>query len=462
MSVFSMLLTATKSGPTPPVLNHDIQGYSSSKNAGFYINLNGPGGISTMINTDSTGYWYYDIPSGVTLTSLYHMFSNVDHLTSIYFNNTIDTSNVTVTSDMFINCSGLQTISGIENLDLSSSTTMASMFSGCSSLTTISNLSIDLNSCTTINGMFEGCSSLTTIDLSVLINSEISCMDMRNLFKNCTSLTSVNFGSFKTDYATTFNGMFEGCSSLTTINLSTLNTERVEDFGDLFKDCISLGYVNLGTYNGGIDTNNVRFFSGMFDGCLSLTTISIDTTTWAMTKAMSTGRMFKNCQLLQSIPYGMFSGTGSNYRNSSYMFYGCSSLQFLNTNIDTKYVTDMSHMFEGCTRLTSNNIWGSFDTSSCKDMSYMFKDCTSIPAWFGVLQYDTSLVENISYMFDGCTQLRQLGLASWNLSSVDVTDQTKYAGFVPNISTLTVNYANGIPSEIRSEFPNVNWVQVQA
>lgn len=62
----------------------------------------------------------------------------------------------------------------------------------------------------------------------------------------------------------------------------------------------------------------------------------------------------------------------SEITNSSFMFYGCTSL--VSFDADMSRVTDSYSMFYGCTSLVS------FDTDMSKvtDSRYMFYDCTSL------------------------------------------------------------------------------------
>jgi surface protein len=48
-----------------------------------------------------------------------------------------------------------------------------------------------------------------------------------------------------------------------------------------------------------------------------------------------------------------------------------------------------------------------FDTSSSTDMSYMFQSCSKIKE-LDLSKYDTSKVTNMYYMFGGCENLEKL------------------------------------------------------
>lgn len=71
---------------------------------------------------------------------------------------------------------------------------------------------------------------------------------------------------------------------------------------------------------------------------------------------------------------------------------------------NTTNYTDMSYMFQSCSKLTSIPL---IDTSNVTNMSYMFRYCSSLTT---IPQLDTSKVEDFSYMFDQCNQLTDLPL----------------------------------------------------
>ena len=107
--------------------------------------------------------------------------------------------------------------------------------------------------------------------------------------------------------------------------------------------------------------------------------------------------------------------------------------------LDTSEVTNMLHMFKGCSSLTSLDV-NKFDTSNVTTMSYMFSDCYSLTS-LDVKNFDTSNVTDMSYMFDYCNGLTSLDVSNFDTSSVtnmdrmfcdcpawNTVDQTKFSG----------------------------------
>ena len=72
------------------------------------------------------------------------------------------------------------------------------------------------------------------------------------------------------------------------------------------------------------------------------------------------------------------------------MFYDCSALKSLDlSNFDTKNVTDMQSMFNGCSALTTIYASEKFVTTTCVDDYNMFANCTNL---VGAVPYDENKV----------------------------------------------------------------------
>ena len=127
----------------------------------------------------------------------------------------------------------------------------------------------------------------------------------------------------------------------------------------------------------------------------------------------------------------------NNLINMSYMFYGCSSLIYLNlSNFDTSYSINMSHMFHDCSSLLNLNL-SNLDTENVSDMSYMFSDCKYLPN-INLSNFDTKKVTNMSSMFSGCTTMENINLSNFDTENVqDMSDM-----FAGNIGLRKLNLSN--------------------
>ena len=168
------------------------------------------------------------------------------------------------------------------------------------------------------------------------IDLEIPAETMYMVIDNIKFGTSVYFGGFKGkrllqnfklingsnlhSSVTYIYGMFQGCVSLTTIPL--LDTSNVINMAWMFQDCYSLTTIPL------LDTSNVTTMQDMFSGCASLTTIPLLDTS----KVIDMTSMFYGCASLKTIPLLDTSNVGEFMWNGlmSSMFHNCYSLVLLN------------------------------------------------------------------------------------------------------------------------------------
>ena len=85
----------------------------------------------------------------------------------------------------------------------------------------------------------------------------------------------------------------------------------------------------------------------------------------------------------------------------------------------------------------------------------MFYDCSSLTT-LNLTNFNTSGVIDMSSMFNGCNNLTTL-----DLSSFDTLNVSEFLGFVPNVSTLTIDYdSSKWNNDIVSAFSDVNWNDV--
>ena len=105
--------------------------------------------------------------------------------------------------------------------------------------------------------------------------------------------------------------------------------------------------------------------------------------------------------------------------NMKQMFDGCTSLTSVQL-FDTSNVTNMNGMFDGCTSLTSVPL---FDTSNVTDMSYMFSLCNSITI---VPLFNTYKVTNMSGMFAQCRNVQSGALALYQQASTQTNPPSEY------------------------------------
>lgn len=163
---------------------------------------------------------------------------------------------------------------------------------------------------------------------------------------------------------------------------------------------------------------------GYFYGCSNLTCSATDTLDTSNVTNMS--HMFRGCSAFNQ---SVSNFDTSNVTNMTNMFYSCSSFNQSVSNFDTSAVTNMSYMFYGCSAF--NQSVSNFDTSNVTIMYAMFFGCSSFN---GLVNFDTSNVTNMAYMLQGCSSFDQ-SLADFSISSV-----TGMSSMLVGVTLSTANY----------------------
>lgn len=265
-------------------------------------------------------------------------------------------------SHMFAGCSSLKT------LDLSRWTpeslcSMNGFFAGCTSLekVNVSGWSTYSPAPCSLNGMFDGCDNLTSIDMS---DWDMNVSDVSYLFSGLTNLETLDMSGWTSSSLTNMEGMLAGCENLTSLNLAGMTTKKVTNMSHLFEGCSSLPSIDLST----LDTTKVETMESIFEGCSSATEIVL-------------GKRFKT----------------DNVENLASAFKDCSSLTGLDiTRWRTPKMTDMSHMFDGCSDLETITTTVAFSTVEVADRtSSIFAGCENLVGGNGT-QWDPREI-GISY-----------------------------------------------------------------
>lgn len=120
-------------------------------------------------------------------------------------------------------------------------------------------------------------------------------------------------------------------------------------------------------------------------------------------------------------------------------FSGCSNLTAINNlkYLDTKNVTDMSSMFNGCEALVNLDITN-LDTTNVTTANSMFNGCTSL-SQIDLTQFRTKNLIDASNMFKGCSSLTKLDLSSFNTSVIANANMMFYG--CENMETIDMRTA---------------------
>ena len=125
---------------------------------------------------------------------------------------------------------------------------------------------------------------------------------------------------------------------------------------------------------------------------------------------------FIDCTNLETISGLEYLNT-ANVTDMNHMFYGCSALKSLDlTHFNTAKVTDMSYMFYKCTALTSLDLTH-FNTANVTSMNSMFRRCSALKS-LDLTHFNTAKVTDMNSMFDSSSALTSLDLTNFNTANV--------------------------------------------
>ena len=167
-------------------------------------------------------------------------------------------------------------------------------------------------------------------------------------------------------------GMFAALTNLQEVDLSNLDTSNVTNMNYMFLGCTSLNSIDLSK----LDTSNVTDMYGMFAYCNSLETIDLSDINTS--KVENAQYMFLYLQNLKSVKLGSLES-----------------------------VTDMSGMFNGCSKLTNVEFSKTSSVPNVSSISGMFADCGSLEN----VDLSSLIVSsdcNVDSIFNGCNNLKKV------------------------------------------------------
>ncbi len=384
-----------------------------ASNPGYFTAPIEPYACYTPSNTTLT--FYYDNLRSSRSGTTYDMNSIWDQpdwridgtctsVTKVVFNSSFAGARPISTSYWFNYMHNLQSITGLNYLNTSEVKDMTYMFAGSYKLTSLDVSGFNTSQVTSIRGMFLGCTGLTSLDLSNFNTSRVT--DMEFMFNGCTNLRTIYAGtSWSTSAVTSSDGMFIGCTSLVGGKGTTYNVNYVDKIyaridggtsnpgyftaaGTEAYACytpsnttLTFYYDNLRSRRSGTtyDLNRGTNDTGWdTDGTKSNVTKVVFDPSFAAARPTTTYDWFYLMRNLQSI----------------------SGISYLNTS----EVTNMTHMFNNCSKLTSLDL-SSFNTSKVTDIQSMFYKCSNLQTIYVGEGWTTAAVTNSKYMFINCTSL---------------------------------------------------------
>lgn len=322
----------------------------------------------------------------------------------------------------------LTTINFNNCLDTSVATDMSKMFSYCSNLTNLDVSCFNTSNVKDMSGMFIECYGLTSLDLTSFNTSKVENMSW--MFSACSELNNINLSSFDTSNVTDMSGMFSS-KALTSLDLSNFNTSKVKNMSKMFAYSRALTSLDLSNF----DTNNVLYFDGMFMDCEALKTLDISS--FVVSLGADVSSMFDSCLVLEKIktPASVDSSISIYLPNIT----GYAYFSFADTTHSTPHlVINSSNVNDTLVLVSTSNIYtvtfdangGSTSTTS-KTVTY--------GSTYGTLPTPT----RTGYSFAGWYTAQTGGTKIISTSQVtNAYDHTLYAQWAGNSYTVTFN-ANG-------------------
>ena len=176
---------------------------------------------------------------------------------------------------------------------------------------------------------------------------------------------------------------------------------------------VAQGIIDVNVYHGDlvvkIGPENVKSiaYAGKVDEYGALHKIQ----QWGDVKWQTMEGAFEGCKEVWYIDENLGKPDLSQVTSCARMFAGVEKLYMPLADWDVSTVTDMSQMFQGCSKFF-NNPMGNWNVSKVKNMSRMFEGCEKYNQPLD--QWNVSQVEDMERMFEGCTSFNQ-SLASWQL-----------------------------------------------
>ena len=186
--------------------------------------------------------------------------------------------------------------------------------------------------------------------------------------------------------------------------------EQLTTCKNMFSNITNILEIDLSDF----DFSQIESLENMFWGCSALN--YINTNKELNTSLVnSMGYMFYECYSLKSLNLSKFDT--SSVTNFDYLFSYCNSLVYIDTSsLVTSKCNTMKYTFSNCLSLKSLDL-SKFDTSLVTDIQGIFNFCNSLTS-IDLSNFTTNLVENMEYMFYDCRSLMSLNLQKFNTSLV--------------------------------------------
>lgn len=279
---------------------------------------------------------------------------------------------------------------------------------------------------------FAACENLKTVKAKGKVR-----FDGLYTFEECTALETVTFTGSGEDYTVMNPDIFKRCSNLKSVKFYRLKGNgQGNDMDSVFTDCPRLESV---TSECPPEISKIGY--SCFDGCESLTTLSLPQTEFLINETA-----FRGCKALEEFDFTNVTSIGKG------SFKGCTSLA--STPNISAVTTIGEGSFEGCTGLTS------LDFKNLTSIgTKAFTDCSALKSINFISSSETPITVSIgSQAFTGCSVLETISFktSSYNPPTVaneDAFDASHYATTV--IDVLDEKFQDFVNNKIWCKFRNL-------
>ena len=397
--------TYSSSNPTDKTYAH-IDGGPS--NPGYFTEWKEAYACYTPSNTTLTFYYdnyrssrtgtTYDLNTGDNDTG-WDTDGTKSYVTKVVFDPSFANARPTTTYDWFYYMQNLESITGLNYLNTSEVTNM--------------------------DWMFLGCGKLTSLDFSSFNTSKVT--SMHHMFDGCVKLQTIYVGSgWSTAAVTSSSEMFNFCPRLVGGQGTTWDIDNPKDktYAHIDGGPSNPGYFTAATEAYACYTSSNTTLTFYYDSQRSSRTgTTYDLNTDDNDTDWDTDGTNANVTKVVFDP----SFAGARPTTTYDWFYGMQNLESITgmSYLNTSEVTNMAHMFNSCSKLTSIDLSG-FNTSKVTDMRLMFYNCTGLTS-LDLSSFNTSNVTNMFSMFGGCSSLRTIYVGSgWSTAAVSTSTNMFY------------------------------------
>ena len=393
-------------------------------------------------------------------------FDNHSSVTSVVFDPSFQDARPTSCAYWFAGMSNLTTITGISYLNTSEVETMFCMFDACKSLTSIDASHFDTSKVKSMVAMFGECPKLESITFGDGFDTSKVTGEFNNyggffgMFAADTSLTTLDLSRFTFSESAETSSLLQRCSALSTLIVpETANRLAANAFNGvgtetapctlIYPSELVLEPTSAGDgwylWKGGFFKDAETEAYAVFDG--STLTFYLD-----KSRALKPGTSYdmdliwgivpRWADVRPSVEAVVFTPAFINYRPSSCYnwFYGMSMLSSVTglEYLNTADVTNMSCMFQNCSKLTNLDL-RNFDVSNVTNMSFMFNSCSSLES-LDLSSFNTANATTFQDMFSGCSSLTSLNLSNFNTEKV--TSMQNMFSRCSNLTSLDISSFN--------------------